>query len=179
MPDQPRRSRAQALWDAVRKTPEKAPTPESMVRDIYGETRRGTPNTKAAAEQLGVSQRTVQRWLQQGMPKRSAAADSLTQQHGSWRNTAAGRRARLGTRREARLRNKGTQMVFFGKLRVSADERRRATTVTIDPERMGQLLDAALAGNDQLALARLEDAFGDAFGGSVTLVEIDQLDTFG
>ena len=179
MADQPRRSRAEALWDAVRKTPEKTSTPESMVRDLYGETRRGTPDTKAAAEQLGLSQRTVQRWLKQGMPKKSSAADNLNQQHGTWRNGPAGRRARLSPRREARLRNKGTQMVFYGKVRISADERKRGTTLTVDGERMGQILDAALAGNDQLALARLEDAFGDAFGGSVTLVEIDQLDTFG
>lgn len=179
MADQPRRSRAEALWAAVRKTREKAPTPESMVRDLYGQTPRGKPDTKEAANQLGVSQRTVQRWLKQGMPRRSEAADQLQQRHGSWRNSAAGRRARLGTRREARLRNKGTTMVFYGKVRISADERRRGTTVTIDGNRMGQILDAALDGNDQLALARLEDAFGDAFGGSVSLVEIDQLDTFG
>ncbi|WP_203338643.1 hypothetical protein [Nocardioides limicola] len=179
MPDQPQPSRAEALWAAVRKTPEKRPTPESMVRDLYGQTRRGSPNTKGAAAQLGVSQRTVQRWLKQGMPKRSAAAENLTQQHGSWRASPAGRRARLSTRRESRLRNKGTQMVFYGKVRISADERRRGTTVTIGPERMAQILDAALAADDQLALASLEEAFGEAFGGSVTLVEIDQLDTFG
>lgn len=178
MSDEPRRSRGQALWDAVRKTPEKAATPSSMVRDLFGETRRGTPNTKAAAEQLGVSQRTVQRWLKQGLPKRSSAADGLSRRHTSWRDSAQGRRARLGSRREARLRNKGTTMVFYGKISVSADQRRRGTSVLIDGERMGQILDASLAGDDQLALDRLEDAFGDAFGGSVSLDEIEQLDTF-
>lgn len=179
MTDQPRRSRAEALWDAVRKTPERAPTPTSMVSDLFGMTRRGTPDTRAAAEQLGVSQRTVQRWLKQGMPSRSVAADQLSQRHSSWRNSTAGRRARLSSRREARLRNRGTTMVFYGRVRISADERRRGTTVTIDPNRMGQILDAALANDDRLALAHLEDAFGDAFGGSVSLVEIEQLDTFG
>lgn len=34
---------------------------------------------------------------------------------------------------------------------------------------MSAILDAALAGNHQLALAELEGAFGEAFGGSVTL----------
>ncbi|MGL5826244.1 MAG: helix-turn-helix domain-containing protein [Nocardioides sp.] len=179
MPEQARRSRAEALWAAVRKASEKAPTPGSMVLDLFGVTRRGTPNSKEAAERLGVSQRTVQRWIKQGMPMRSSAAADLAQQHGSWRSSPGGRRARLSTRRESRLRNKGTQMVFYGKVRVSSDVRKRGTTVTVDPERMGQILDASLAGNDQLALGRLEDAFGDAFGGSVTLVEIDKLDTFG
>lgn len=179
MRDQPR-SRSQAMWDAIRKTPEKPPTPESMVRDLYGDTQRGTPNTRAAAEQLGVSQRTVQRWLQHGVPTRSEAAENLTRRHGSWRDTAPGRRARLSGRRETRLRNKGTSMVFVGKIRISsADERRRGTTVLISPERMGSILDASLAGDDKLALNRLEDAFGDACGGSVSLVEIDELNTFG
>jgi hypothetical protein len=180
MPEQPRRTRAEALWDAVRKTPEKAPAPESMVRDLYGVTRRGTPDTKTAAEQLGVSQRTVQRWLKQGLPRRprSTGPDRLRQAHRAWKASPAGRRAALSPRREARLRNKGTSMVFYGTVRVSADQRRRGTTVTIGGQRMGQILDATLAGNDQLALARLEDAFGDAFGGSVTLVDIEQLDTF-
>lgn len=179
MPDQPRLSRGEALWAAVRKTPERPATPGSMVQDLFGVTARGTPDTRAAAQQLGVSQRTVQRWVKQGMPRRSSAADGLGERHRAWRDSAAGRRARLSTRREARLRNKGTQMVFYGKIRVSSDERRRATTLTIGPERMAQILDAALAGNDQDALARLEDAFGDAFGGSVSLVDIEQLDTFG
>lgn len=178
MPDQPRRSRAAALWDAVRKTPERPATPAAMVQDVFGVTGRGTPNTKAAAAALGVSQRTVQRWVKEGMPKRSGAADGLVQQHAQWRDSPAGRRARLSTRREARLRKQGTTMNFYGKVRISSDERKRSTTVSIDGDRMGAIIDAALAGNDQLALARLEDAFGESFGGSVSLVEIDQLDTF-
>lgn len=179
MPEKPRRTPAQALWDAVRKTPEKAPTPGSMVRDLFGETRRGTPNTRAAAAQLGVSARTVQRWIKQGMPKKSQAADGLAQQHRTWLGSVAGRRARLSTRRESRLRNKGTQMVFYGTVRISSDQRKRGTTVTVGPERMGRILDASLAGDDTTALSQLEGAFGDAFGGSVQLPEIDQLDTFG
>lgn len=178
MTDEPKRSRGQALWDALRKTPERAAAPGSMIRDLFGVTRRGTPNTKAAAEQLGVSQRTVQRWVKQGLPKRSGAAEGLAQRHTTWRNSPEGRRARLSPRRESRLRNKGTTMVFYGKIGISADQRRRGTSVLIDGERMGQIIDASLAGDDQLALDRLEDAFGDSFGGSVSLVEIEQLDTF-
>ena len=34
------------------------------------------------------------------------------------------------------------------------------------------------SGSVYRALSRLEDAFGDAFGGSVTLVDIEKLDTF-
>lgn len=179
MADRPQRSRAEALWAAVRKTPEKTATPKSMVRDIFGVTRRGAPDTKTAAQQLGVSQRTVQRWVKEGLPRRSTAADQLTRQHAQWGNSPDGRRDRLSTRREARLRNQGTSMVFYGRVQVSADVRRRGTTVPVSGERMGAIIDAALAGEDQVALARLEDAFGQAFGGSVSLVDIEQLDTFG
>lgn len=137
------------------------------------------PDTRQAAAQLGVSQRTVQRWVQQGTPRRSTAADALNQQRGAWRNSPAGRRTSLSTRREARLRNKRTSMVFYGKVRISAELRRRGTTITVNGDRMGRILDAELAGNDQLALSHTEDTFGDAFGDSVTLVDIEQLDTFG
>ena len=178
MPDKPRLSPTEALWAAVRKTREPAATPATMVRDLFGVTRRGTPDTRAAAAQLGVSQRTVQRWIKLGMPAKSAVAAGLAQQHETWRAGPAGRRARLSTRREARLRNQGTQMVFYGRVRISSDTRKRGTTVTISPERMGLILDATLAGNDQAAFKELEGAFGDAFGGSVTLLDVEQLDTF-
>lgn len=56
----------------------------------------------------------------------------------------------------------------------SSDVRMRGASVTIDRQRMDAVIDAPRAGNDQLALSRLEDAFGEPFGESVTLVEIDQ-----
>lgn len=165
-------SSIEALWAAVRKTREDT-SPTGMVLAVYGTTSRGGPNTKAAAEALGVSQRTVQRWLKSGLPKaRSAAADALTGGYQAWKNTTDGRRAQLSTRREARLRNKGTTMIFYGKIAVSSDPRNgvnRSTTVDISPENMNRILDATLAGDDAAAHAALEDAFGEAFGGSVSL----------
>ena len=179
MTERPKPSKTETLWAALQKTPERKATAGSIVRDMFGVTKRGTPNTKAAAAQLGVSQRTVQRWVKEGMPAKSAAAGTLTQRHASWRNSPDGRRARLSNRRESRLRNKGTTIVFYGKVRISADERQRGTTVALDGQQMGAILDQALAGNDRQALAELENAFGDSFGGSVALVTIEQLDTWG
>lgn len=167
-----------ALWAALRKTPDRAADAGSMVRDLYGSSPRGGPNTRAAAEALGVSQRTVQRWIKTGMPKRpSEAAERLKGGHQAWAGTPAARRARLSPRREARLRHKGTSMVFFGTIAISGDRRRRSTTVDITGDQMGRMLDAALANDDAAAHRALEDAFGAAFGGSVSLT-IEQLETF-
>lgn len=168
------------LWAAVRKAPERGRTPNEMVADLFGTTRRGTPNTRAAADELGVSQRTVQRWLKQGrLPARSRtdAAERLQRAHNRWKNTPTGRQAAISPRREARLRRQGTTMRFLGTVTISSDKRRRSTTVQVTGDQMGRILDASLSGNDAAAHRELEDAFGQAFGGSVSL-SIDELDTW-
>lgn len=169
------------LWDAIRKGPERAADAAQMVTDLYGVTPRGKPDTRAAAQDLGVSQRTVQRWLQRGLlpsRSRSGGAERLASGHQGWRQSPAGRRAALSPRREARLRNKGTTIRYLGVITISADRRRRSAVVPLDGERMGRILNQILAGNDAAAHRELEDAFGDRFGGSVTLSDIDSLDTF-
>lgn len=168
------------LWAAVRKAPDRGRTPGEMVADLYGVTRRGTPDTRAAADALGVSQRTVQRWLKTGrLPARSrtGAAEQLQRDHGRWKNTPTGRRAALSPRRESRLRRQGTTMRFLGTVTISNDKRRRSTTVQVTGDQMGRILDAELSGNDAAAHRELEDAFGQAFGGSVSL-SIDEIDTW-
>lgn len=171
----------QAVWGAMRKTREDN-SPAGMISALYGSTSRGRPDTRAAAAALGVSQRTVQRWVKEGLPasSRSGGAERLAAGHQQWKNSADGRRAQLSPRRESRLRNQGTSMVFFGKIAVSSDPRnqvRRSTTIDISGESMGRILDAALRGDDLGAHDALEDAFGEAFGGSVSL-EITSAETY-
>lgn len=171
--------RGKTLWAALSKSKDAPVEPGGMVGDLFGLTPRGGPNTKAAAEALGVSQRTVQRWIQQGLPKRSRTdvPEQLKRRHQAWRKGPGGRRAAMSTRREARLRNKGTTVNFLGNITISADKRKRSTSVPLSGEQMSRLLDAAMAGDDLAAHEALENAFGDAFGGSVQL-EIDGLETY-
>lgn len=169
------------LWAAMRKTPDTSTgDPAQMVSDLYGTTRRGKPDTRAAAADLGVSQRTVQRWIQRGLPRksRSGGSEQLANRHQGWKASPEGRKASLSSRREARLRNKGTTIQFLGVITISGDRRRRSTSVPLNGDQTGLILDPLLAGDDAAAHRALEDAFGDRFGGSVSLSDIDSLDTF-
>lgn len=171
---------AARIWAAIR-PPAGAPqpparTPREMVTDLYGTTPRGAANTAGAATALGTSQRTIQRWIRVGLPRRSAAAEQLSSSHREWRDsTPAGRRQSMTARQTRRLRRNGGTVAFFGRIQISRDDRVRATTVAISPARMRQIMDATLAGDDPAALAALEAAFSDAFGGSVSL-EISSLE---
>ncbi|MGJ9412303.1 hypothetical protein ACHAAC_06300 [Aeromicrobium sp. CF4.19] len=112
--------------------------------------------------------------------ERSGGAEWLTAGHHRWKNSASGRRAQLSTRREAKLRNQGTSMVFFGRIAVSSDPRnqvRQSTTIAFSGENMGRILDAVLQSDDRGAHDALEDGFGEAFGGSASL-EITSAETY-
>lgn len=169
---------ASSLWAALRKSRERPDTAQSMVQDLFGTSVRGGPNTRAAAETLGVSQRTVQRWIKTGkLPTRSDAAERLQNNHQAWKATPEARQSAISPLRDARLRNKGTSMVFYGTIQISGDRRRRGMTVDLTGQQMNRILDAALANDDALAHQELENAFGAAMGGSVSL-SIEQLETF-
>jgi transposase len=171
-------SAAGSLWAALRKSRERPVTAQSMVQDLFGTSARGGPNTRAAAEALGVSQRTVQRWIKTGkLPTRSEAAERLQNNHQAWQATPEARQAAISPRREARLRNQGTSMVFYGTIAISSDRRRRGMTVDLTGAQMGRILDAAKANDDALAHQELENAFGAAMGGSVSLT-IEKLETY-
>ncbi|MGB8380902.1 MAG: hypothetical protein WCG47_06545 [Dermatophilaceae bacterium] len=171
---------AARIWAAL-KPPEGAPqpparTPRDMVTDLYGITPRGAANTAAAATALGTSQRTIQRWIRAGLPRRSPAAERMSSSHRTWRDsTPEGRRQSMTPRQTRRLRRNGATVAFFGRIKISRDDRVRATTVAVSAARMRQIMDATLAGDDAAALRSLEAAFSDAFGGSVSL-EVSSLE---
>src|SRR6476660_4017891 len=162
------------LFDALAGTPAPtAPTVREQITNLYGTGPRGNPNTRAAAEDLGVSQRTIQRWISRDQPPASPSGQQMVRQHASWTDSPAGRQTRIPAAREQRLRQPGTTMTLKGKVFVSPKDRRnnitRTVTVAVTGDQIAAILDASLAGNDQAAHDALEDAFADAFGGSVAL----------
>lgn len=148
-----------------------------MITDLFGTNRRGNPDAKAAAAALGVSERSVQRWIKDGAPQRGQA-NQLRQDHDKWKRSPAGRQGRMNSRREKRIRNNGTTIKFKGAIKVSNDKRNRSITHFLDPDQCAAILDAAQRGDDTAAQEALEQALGDYMGGSVDL-EIESLETHG
>lgn len=165
------------LWQGVGRVDDREPEARELLIDLYGANARGGVDTKAAAAELGVSERTVRRWAKDGIPEH-AKGSAVRDGHQEWRNTPEGREAKMNTRRESRLRNKGTTIKFNGRIKISGDNRHRKVNIPLDGEAMSDILDALLAGNDDAARDALNDAFADFFGGDVDF-DLDALETFG
>lgn len=166
----PRAGRTPPRWtslvDAL--TNGHTPTPPAGVADAlaytYGTGRGGRANTRAAAAALGVSQRTVQRWMRQP-PTRSPHVDELRRQAAAAADTAPRRREALNRRREARIRHSGAQVKLTARTRVSDDRRDRDITYRFTGEQLEPVMQAYLDGGEQAARAALGDLFRDHYGG--------------
>lgn len=165
MPRKP--TRYASLLEALIGGPQN-PTLKTQIKQTYGTTRHGTPDTKAAAQALGVSQRTVQRWIKTGKlpssPKGQAAAEDIQ----TWRDSPAGRSQRIGPRRSQNL-SKGFKADIMGVFRVSSDERRRTVKVPFDERHANNVMNAILTGDDDAAHRALEEGYSAEFGGSVEI----------
>lgn len=171
-------SGSEKVWAAIARDQIDAPvSPSQMLRDLYGSNSRGGVNTKAAATATGKSERTIRRWAKNGLPA-NTEAQQVRAQHQQWKTSPQGRKANLNSRRESRLRSKGTTVNFVGKIKISNDRRgTRSTSVVLTGPQMDAILDAGLTGDDNAARRALEDAFGGMFGGSLDL-EIESLETY-
>lgn len=165
------------LWAAFGRDAAREPDDvRTLLTDLYGANRRGGVNAKSAAADLGVSERTVQRWVQTDrLPDNTNGKRARS----DWHRSVEVRAGKMNSRRESRLRSKGTTVRFTGTLTISRDKRRRTDLpIILTGEQAGDILDALLAGNDEDARLALEDAFGDALGGDVELA-IEALATKG
>lgn len=146
-----------------------------------GEEVQSLGGTRQAAQQLGVSQRTVRRWLQRDREGRPVASRNTQRLTNAARVQA--RRAALSPRREARMRSRGATIRARGNMGPGAIDpryvRRNRTALLPDasPEFISDLLDAYNAGDDDRALEILNDRFGDEYGVSGwTFEDLSQLD---
>lgn len=84
---------------------------EAMLRAAYGTTQRGAIDTKTAAADLGVSQRTVQRWVAADTQKRSRPrADRLKALAAKARKAATTQAGRRQAMKDTRSSNRGQRM---------------------------------------------------------------------
>lgn len=169
-------SQLDLLWKGVGRADQGEPDAKTLLGELYGHNARGGVDAKAAAAELGVSERTVRRWAKDGIPAHAKGAD-VRERHQEYRRSPEGRSAAMNSRREARLRNKGTTLSLNGMVKISGDKRHRKVNIPLGGEAMGDIIDALLAGNDTAAREALDDALADFFGGEVE-VALEALETF-
>lgn len=137
----------------------------AMLQTAFGEGRRpGGVDTRAAAEGLGVTQRTVQRWLA-GADRQSHGANpehmkAIARKARQAATTQSGRRAATAAVRQGPLARNGARLTVRGQqgpMRSGNDYRRfRAVDFDLGPEDVNALLSAYERGGDRAAVGWLE-----------------------
>ena len=176
MPDQ---QPATGPWRYFGGLVQNAPRPQArtMLRDLFGRGSRdrSRPDTAAVAQALGVTQRSVQRWVHDN----KLPAARREQLQAQWDDSPAGRKRRISPTAQ-RLFRSGTEIaaVVHAKIQISEDRRNgkdRYFTLTFDPHDASALMDAMLAGDDAEAERIWEKEIEGGFGGGG--VGIDYLNT--
>lgn len=115
----------------------------------------GSIDTRRAAGELGVSQRTVQRWAKGESRPKLASQESL---RGKVRESL------LDTKRGARLANKGATVELTAVVDVSGDVRQRSlgkgAAIKLSGQDMDNIAKAYAQGGDKAATAALAQAVG-------------------
>ena len=162
------------LGGLIENTPR--PQARTMLRDLFGRGSRdrSRPDTAAVAEALGVTQRSVQRWVRDN----KLPAGRRAELQARWDDSPAGRKRRISQAAQNAFRS-GSQMaaVVHAKIEISDDRRNgkdRYFTLTFGSEDSSALMNAVLAGDDAEAERIWEGALESGFGGGVG---IDYLDT--
>jgi hypothetical protein len=134
---------------------------------------------QGAARRLGVSDRTFRRYKAGGTPTKAnrARLGEVV------RTSPEVRRREVGTRREARLRNKGSYVRLTGDVGVGQDPRYRrrrtigdTSPIHIGGPAMGEILDAYERGDEDEALELLREALDDEYIDNITLGDLQSLE---
>lgn len=144
----------------------------------FGPGRRGaTVNTQAAAKALGVTPRTIQRWVKGEIrnPKPSHA-QALAKAARQAATTKAGRKAALAAARGDRASKRGATMRIRGQ-QGPLDYERYGRTVTLDlnPEQVEAMRDAYEAGGDKGMLGWTTTELDQNYVADWNIVTIDDI----
>lgn len=138
--------------------------PDGDVRQMlvaaYGEGKRGGVDTRAAAEGLGVTQRTVQRWVaaegrQRSKPSKGHLKTLSTKARQS-ASTQRGRAQAIKEARESQRARKGGRFSVFGNQGPKGYERIRGITVSMAPEDVESMYASYELGGDKVLMSWVE-----------------------
>lgn len=169
---------AKNVWQAMKDaagTPTK-PTAREVLGDLFG-TKAGTPDTTKAANKLGVSRRTIQRWIQQDKLPANAKGQALAKRHQRWENESKAGQAKVFSAVADKAGATGLSVQFRGKIAISSDRRNgqsRSIGFALSSDEVAFLAAAGEGGRADLHAAFEHIAGGKGFGGSVQL-DIDDL----
>lgn len=152
-----------------------------MLRTVYGTTRRGEfrVDTREAAKRLGVSQRTVQRWLKSTHNPSTEHLKTLQTKSRQAVTTKRGRarairRATTGINAEAR--QKGANVTVAGNQGPGAPYARdRVTARNLSPEEYEDLLNAYAEGGDNAALEYLQSVWSEKYVDGWAFTSVDDM----
>jgi hypothetical protein len=154
-----------------------------MLLAAFGVGPRGGVNTRAAAAGLGVSQRTVQRWLApEGRQRNQPRADHLKDLGKRARQAATtkkGRRTALTPARKDAMSRYGAKVLVRGEQgprRAGRDySRDRWTDLVLDPADVAAMRAAYEAGGDKGFVAWMENHYDAEYVGGWTFSTIREL----
>ena len=145
--------------------------PAGMLLAAFGEGRRGGVNTRAAAQGLGVSQRTVQRWLAPEGHQRSRPSaghrKTLTASARRAATTKQGRRRALADARDGAKARRITRLSVTGMQGPTVDgkeyRRYRKVDINLDPDAVESMWGAYEDGGDKGLVSWLAGYAGDEY----------------
>jgi hypothetical protein len=163
------------MWRATSRQ-DPAKDPAAMARELKREL-----GTKGAAERLGVTPRTVQRWTTTtGTQRRAIKGPAAAKVRQSYAKSPEVRKASTSRLRAARIRNKGATVRVKGQIGPvigGKDYRRpREITTQLSGEAMDRVLDAWMRGDDKGARAALERGLDEEYQGGFRLDDEIDLD---